>query len=272
MHNPIFKRFIKSLPLPDRRPSMDDLSDICSSSEDLTPLLISVRPFTMMEKSRLMRTLFGRTRCQISLCRKLPFTDFLCTIGSIQRYGSFLHFPNRMFWQGGPHTHAVVFGPFGLYDASGVWVRSTEFSSLHGRVLPLFYGTSTVKYVGNYKCHHALEWFPDGVELPQHVVRPFYTFTNIHLNSYILVKSKRVVANLAYKNAGPVEANSGICSKEELRKHYSKGDLKVDCLVLQCVRFDSGLYNQLLARKNSKRKRGLNTKPGPSKKVRLDWS
>jgi len=51
-------------------------------------------------------------------------------------------------------------------------------------------------------------------------------------------------------------------------EHYSQGDLKADCLVLQCVGFDSGLYDQLLARKSVKRPHSSNFKPGPSKRAR----
>ena len=173
-----------------------------------------------------------------------------------------------MFWEGRQNTHAVAFGPFEVCNPSGLWIRSIEFSSLHGHILPLFFGTTAVRYVGNYRCHHALEWYPKGVELPEQVVRPVIIFTYLELSSYLLVKSKHVVADLAYKNAGPVGANSGIRSKAQLMEHYSQGDLKADCLILQCVGFDSGLYNQLLARKSLKRTHSSDFQPGPSKRAR----
>jgi len=93
---------------------------------------------------------------------------------------------------------------------------------------------------------------------------------HLELSSYSFVKATRVIAALGYEGAASVGANSRFRNNAQLLEHFSKGDPKADCLVLECVGFDPFLYNGLLERNNFKRKHDSNTEPGPRKRLRVN--
>ncbi|KAJ7149437.1 hypothetical protein C8R43DRAFT_502974 [Mycena crocata] len=137
-----------------------------------------------------------------------------------------LHLPRRTVWTSGTRLHALAFGPTHAYRPSAeTWRESSEISALGGTSRELFVEQDdALFYVGTYRCHDLRYLCPGGTRAPNAV-------------------SAFEIINAAQLGDLPVPE-----SVSAIKKFFSDGVIPADCLGLECVGFNSTLYNALCAR------------------------
>ncbi|KAJ7101852.1 hypothetical protein C8R43DRAFT_1244182 [Mycena crocata] len=131
-----------------------------------------------------------------------------------------LHCPKRTLWCGPSSAHALVFAPTREYDAEDhKWVNHTRMTDLCGLTVDLFVSQSgAVYYAGIYKLQSLRAIHAQG--------------------SWKRPVDVSAAAILQAMGLGPQ-------AWDKLRECFPDGGLRTECFGLQCVGFDSKLYQSL---------------------------
>ncbi|KAG6916457.1 hypothetical protein DXG01_006724 [Tephrocybe rancida] len=131
----------------------------------------------------------------------------------------FMYFePGVLRWS--PHmVNAIAFKPYHILD-NGKWTKE-DISVLNRRTFDVFFTTRAgIAYAGTYRCFYSIEWFREGIQLPQDI------------SARSLVNATDWLKNLASNDT-------------RLISGYKNGKLRADCMILEYVGFDLDLYTKL---------------------------
>ncbi|KAJ6450609.1 hypothetical protein C8R45DRAFT_883515 [Mycena sanguinolenta] len=160
-----------------------------------------------------------------------------------------LYLPQRVLRL--PGHDFLAYGPTGRYNrAANAWIEGSDLVDFHGGTRELFIEReNTITYVGTYKCHD------------------LRTLQPVATNSPTVISPKEIM-NVALGLLLPEN------HREVIEERYPDGKIKMDVTGLQCIGFNTELYDAMRkryanGRKDQKRKAGdEDIKDGETKKQR----
>ncbi|KAF7337315.1 hypothetical protein MSAN_02256700 [Mycena sanguinolenta] len=164
---------------------------------------------------------------------------------------SALYLPLRTVWCSTEHIHLLAFIPTHQYDKRGTWTQTEDIPKLVGSWREVFIDLNgSIFYVGTYKCHDLRFLCPGGTPPPD-VVSPLE-----------MVRAARL-------EVLPLEERSSA-----INYFFPSGIIDADCMGMQCVGFNTILYDALLRRSSGVKREREDFSPAQwqrdPKRTRLD--
>ncbi|KAJ7165730.1 hypothetical protein C8R46DRAFT_865318, partial [Mycena filopes] len=125
--------------------------------------------------------------------------------------------------------HRLAYGPTSCYGhAARKWTQGCDFKRVHATNQELFVNCKKgIKYIGTYNCHDLSTLYPGGHKIPPNVVSFSAEVTLAALGG------RRLPSRLGH----PI-----------VKQCYPDGAIKVVATALQCVGFNTQLYDSLCKR------------------------
>ncbi|KAG6836047.1 hypothetical protein H0H93_011972 [Arthromyces matolae] len=120
-------------------------------------------------------------------------------------------------------ANAMAFSPLRVIDR-GEWKANMVFANAVGDPVEVFFVAFWgVCYAGTYTCHHALDYFPEGVIKPADIN----------------------AASLSRATLEMFDSKRGESDSLKFKGKYKQGVMKLDCAILECMGFNEEIQQKL---------------------------